>query len=768
MRFPKKIDFSRTGFYALFGVAALFLQFVGDNGEPLSLALLYGVVGMGFSPTLSALCCAYPVLLFGEPKFSLLFFGQAALVALGQALQGKLRRERWRRSGVLALTCLALALCLFVRFAPFAPYALPLPHRWQPTALTQKILIAAAVLLFAAVFSVALKTLLRKFLRCKLRNDEKVFTLLFLLLVGVGACRFLGVNAYMGASFFILLVFASCTKNAESMLCAFALALPPLLVAQVSVVKLCLYGVAVSVAIKSGKVAAVCALLTVFFAVGYFEGLYQAPAARLVPTLLSALIPTLLFVLIPPPLLRGLENKVEFYREKHLTRVAINRNRAAIGEKLFEISAVFREIQAAFTAIGAEEAEAGAREYIQNCLLDEACKGCPQFLLCQKRNVFSALPSLIGVGCAKGRVTLIDLPRAVADACNNQSALLYALNRQLTEYQSYVSETENAASGRALLAGQAQGVSEILKSLALEQSEPLKVYAEKERCLCAALMRVGVVCSEVLLYGEEENVTLSLVSFGKADVKLIADTATRVLQTTMTISERLPLSDDKFCCILRKRPVFDAAFGVSAVKKHGQTASGDTHSVIRLDERKFMVALSDGMGSGEYAKRVSESTIALLESFYRAKMPSPLVLSSVNKLLTFGKEESFACVDVATVDLDSGVADIVKIGSPLAFILSGNTVKILESASLPLGILDALRPDASSYILEENDVLLFISDGVSDAFGSATDLYEALRNIPIHNPQLLAEKLIESGLRASGGVAKDDMTAVAVRLFKAA
>jgi stage II sporulation protein E len=118
------------------------------------------------------------------------------------------------------------------------------------------------------------------------------------------------------------------------------------------------------------------------------------------------------------------------------------------------------------------------------------------------------------------------------------------------------------------------------------------------------------------------------------------------------------------------------------------------------------------------------------------------------------------------IDLDSGKTDIVKIGSPIAFILSGNTVKVLESHSLPLGILDNLHPDAASYQLAENDVLLFISDGVSDAFGTAADMYECLRAIPIHNPQLLADTLLEGALRASGGVAKDDMTAVAVRLFK--
>ena len=104
--------------------------------------------------------------------------------------------------------------------------------------------------------------------------------------------------------------------------------------------------------------------------------------------------------------------------------------------------------------------------------------------------------------------------------------------------------------------------------------------------------------------------------------------------------------------------------------------------------------------------------------------------------------------------------------SPLAFILSGNTVKILQSSSLPLGILDCLHPDTASYALAENDVLLFISDGVSDAFPTTADLYEVLRGIPIRNPQQLADSLLESALRAYGGTAKDDMTAVAVRLFK--
>ena len=483
---------------------------------------------------------------------------------------------------------------------------------------------------------------------------------------------------------------------------------------------------------------------------------------------LSALLPALLFILIPTPLIREMENRLVFYREKHLSRVAINRNRAAIGQQLFEISAVFREIQTTFSALGTTEAEESAKEFIKNAVAEEVCKTCAQRRVCLKRGVSADLARLVDVGCLKGKVNLMDVPVSLADTCINQSGVLYALNRQLGDYRKYMTETENAASGRALLAGQAQGVSEILKNLALEQSEPLRIYTDKERALNVALLSAGIVCSEVLVYGEENNPTLSLITFGKANVKKIAAVASEQFKTAMIISERIALTSDKYCCILRKKPRFDAAFGVTSAKKTGETASGDTHSVIRIDERRFMVALSDGMGSGEYARRISESTISLLESFYRAKMPPNSVLSTINKLLTFSKEETFACVDVAVVDLDCGRADIVKIGSPVGFILSGNTVKVLDSDSLPLGILDSLRPETASYELQENDTLLFLSDGITGAFGSTTDLYDVLKSIPVSNPQQLTDLLLDSALKAYGGVAKDDMTALAVRLFKAA
>ena len=757
----------RIPLYVLFTIAMLFLRFIGDNDEPFALALAYAMSVSGLSP-LSPLLFLLVSAPFASLTTVLLSAAQTLLLIGGNYAQKRYLHTGEIKTGFFTLLALSLSLGGFITFAPFNAYVLPTIFSVSLSALVQKVLIAAGIFLLSAVFSVALKAMLRKLLKCRLQGEEIVFCVIFFVLVGVGICKLLGLNAYLGIAFFILLLFSCITKDANGVVCAFILSLPPALAFGLSPERFFLYGILVSLFMKAGRAAAACALLTVFFFYGYADGMYALPTTELVLSVLTALVPALLFILLPLPLLREMENKLVFYREKHLSRVAINRNRAAIGKQLFEISSVFREIQTTFSALGTTEAEEGAKEYIRGCVTEEVCKHCEQSRACKRKETDKELDKLIDVGCLKGRVSLIDVPARLGGICINQSGVLYAVNRQLGDYQKYMTETENAASGRSLLAGQAQGVSEILKNLALEQSEPLRIYSDKERDLNVALLSAGIVCSEVLVYGEEDNPTLSLITFGRADVKKIAAVATHLFNAPMMISERIALNKDKYCCILRKKPYFDAAFGVAATKKSGETASGDTHSVIRIDERKFLVALSDGMGSGEYARRISESTISLLESFYRAKMPSKTVLSTINKLLTFSKEETFACVDIAVVDLDDGRADVVKIGSPVGFILSGNTVKLLESASLPLGILDSLRPDASSYSLMENDTLLFLSDGITGAFGSTTDLYDALKTLPTNNPQQLADLLLDRALQAYGGIAKDDMTALAVRLFKSA
>ncbi|MBR2341720.1 MAG: SpoIIE family protein phosphatase [Clostridia bacterium] len=763
-------EFPKNGFsvflHFVFLPAFFALSCLGNNAEPFALGLLFALLDCGLSPILSCSFYLFSSLPAFNLQLSLVFSAQTVLLALGFLLKDKLQEKK--ESVIFPFFALAISLALFVFFAPFELYSLPVFGSFLGSVLLQKAFISVLIFLFTAISVVGVRALLFKLLKCRLGKDELVFALFFLLLVGLGVARFLGVHAYLGISFLVLLIYSAVAKDCSTLFCAFLLSLPAYVVGGVPIERFFLYGVAVTATVGFGRLPAVFSLLCLLFIYAYFDGVFLLASNLLLPTLLSGLIPCLIFVLLPTPVLRAMENKLVFYREKHISRVAINRNRMAIGDRLFELSGVFREIQATFFALGTTEAEDSAKDFICRQTVGKVCANCPKYRTCLKQNQTLSLRKLVDVGCAKGKTNLIDVPVGLANVCDRQSDILSSINRLLVDYQKCMLEAENAQAGRALLAGQAQGVSEILKNLALDQSEPITIYSQKEKELTVALLRAGIVSSEILITGEDGDFILSVVTYGMVKAKKLGAVASAFFKTPMILSERISLSRDKYCCILKRRPNYDAAFGVAALTKYGEEKSGDTHSVIKIDERKFMVALSDGMGSGEYAKRISESTISLLESFYRAKMPSKTVLSTINKLLTFNKEETFACVDVAIVDLDTGRADIVKIGSPSGFILSGTSLKIVENATLPLGILESLHPVTATHVLEEDDVLLFLSDGITSAFGSTSDLYDSLKNVSVSNPQQLADDVLATALSAYGGKAMDDMTVLAVRLFKSA
>ena len=327
---------------------------------------------------------------------------------------------------------------------------------------------------------------------------------------------------------------------------------------------------------------------------------------------------------------------------------------------------------------------------------------------------------------------------------------------------------ENANAGRKLLSEQAKGVSDILKAMAIEQSEPLEIYSDREREISQLLARSGILCTEILVYGEGDNVTVSLITFGDADGKKIASLIGKALSVPCMPAEKMPLGDEKYCCTFRKKPRYDAAFGVASLAKEGENVCGDNYSVIKIDEKTFLVALSDGMGSGEYARKLSDSSISLIESFYRTKMPAETILETVNQLLSFNREEGFVCLDIAAVNLESGEAEIIKIGSPMGFIINRDKIRLLSGETLPLGILDNMRPITAKTGLAEDDILVFLSDGVTAAFGSDTDLVAFLQTLNPRNPQSLADALVNEARRLYGDKTPDDMTALAVRMYESA
>jgi stage II sporulation protein E len=218
--------------------------------------------------------------------------------------------------------------------------------------------------------------------------------------------------------------------------------------------------------------------------------------------------------------------------------------------------------------------------------------------------------------------------------------------------------------------------------------------------------------------------------------------------------------------ILKNVPKYDCLFGLATMTKTGSEFSGDSHSEIRISENKFLFAICDGMGSGERAKETSNIAISLIENFYKAGFDNETILSSVNKLLVLQRDENFSAIDVCVVDLSNGILDIIKMGSPSGYILSKEEVKTIEGGTLPLGIVGESQPMIKKYVIDENEYVVLMSDGISDSFASDRQISDFLSKINTTNPQTMADKLLQKALDNNNGRAIDDMSILIIKIFK--
>ena len=171
------------------------------------------------------------------------------------------------------------------------------------------------------------------------------------------------------------------------------------------------------------------------------------------------------------------------------------------------------------------------------------------------------------------------------------------------------------------------------------------------------------------------------------------------------------------------------------------------------------------MGSGKNANKVSNATISLVENFYKAGFTSEIVIDSVNKLLLPAGNENFACLDSVIIDSDSGRADFIKIGASISVIKGQRGSKMVECESLPIGIIEKVKPTASTHYIEENDIIIIASDGIVDSFSSPETFLHYVNNEKIVNPQVLAESILEEA-SARNRTKKDDMTILAIKAIK--
>lgn len=568
---------------------------------------------------------------------------------------------------------------------------------------------------------------------------------------------------------FVLLFSAKVLGDTATLVCAALLGLGNLLATGVyDCAAFCMFSaVSVICGMRLNRFVSGLTVVIVDVLTSYFLNLHGSFSTLVfVPTLCSVLV----FFVVPGSVYNYLKDCVCGNRDRYLGKSVVKKLGMYTAKKLYRLSDIFLSMKNAFFAMSSGAmTEEQAQKAIVRSSSDAVCKNCPERTRCWRQELAATEQSLLQLSeCAikRGKCTILDVPQSLSLKCSRVSTLLAEMNVQCSAFHDYADRVEQANNGKKLLGEQLGGVSQLLTQLASDCKGKVSYSSEKEKELVERLVFHNILCCGAVIMEQSGSVS-AIVTVAKKDVNhgAIEQIASTLLNQKMIVEKEENTESATWVNVhLSVKPRYTVSFGVSAAKKENSEISGDTHSVLKTDNGKCIIALCDGMGSGNAAEQMSATSIGLVENFYRAGFDNETILSCVNHLLVGSGNEVFCAVDICVLDLTNGLADFIKLGAPVGLVKCANTVEIVAGSSLPLGVLEEMKPSITKKALSQNDMVVLFSDGVTDCFNDPNALAQIFAETSCTNPQSVAETILTKALRTCGNKPKDDMTVVAIKL----
>lgn len=330
---------------------------------------------------------------------------------------------------------------------------------------------------------------------------------------------------------------------------------------------------------------------------------------------------------------------------------------------------------------------------------------------------------------------------------------------------------------------QLNSVSEALSNLAnqitTEEQDP---YKEEKEEIKALLKDKEINLKDITIKQEESGKYIVSLYTGICDsmdgkdcgVKKISRILAKVLQEKMIIQKQkcgLRADDDTCMYKFTSEDKFGVQVGIAKSKKADSIISGDTTTQTRLEDGKYLLAISDGMGSGPEARKSSKIAIKMLERLLTSGFNKDTALKLINTTISDNTDEDmYATLDVNILDLYKGEMNFIKNGACPTFIKRRGKVEILKSIALPTGILDNIDLIEYNYELQDGDIIVMCSDGVLDSSKDYLNkelwIQEVLEEIETDDSQRIADILLNEARDNDFGKEKDDMTVIVCKINK--
>ena len=305
------------------------------------------------------------------------------------------------------------------------------------------------------------------------------------------------------------------------------------------------------------------------------------------------------------------------------------------------------------------------------------------------------------------------------------------------------------------------------------------VFVDKKKKTITALEIKGILVDDLEVQEKENRIFIDI--YLKEDSKTTEnkdiDNIKNVLEKTF--KEKLVINEVKTKKFNKQgKRVFSymaedkylLQIGQDVRVKNGSPVSGDSCLQIRLSDGKYLLAISDGMGSGPEARKSSQIAIKMLERLLMSGFDKNTSIDLINTTIMNTNEEIFATLDIVIIDLFNGKVEFIKNGACPTYIKNGKNVQIVKSLSLPAGILKDINLTVYDKDIINQDILVMCSDGIIDSNVEYKNkelwVKYLLEDIETTSAQKIADLIINESVDNNYGMIKDDMSLIVCKILK--
>lgn len=414
--------------------------------------------------------------------------------------------------------------------------------------------------------------------------------------------------------------------------------------------------------------------------------------------------------------------------------------------------------------------------YLKEDIATALCQECEKQKECwgsQYARTHNAVVCVMEASRQKGKVERKDLPDGFLESCLRAMDFVRTVNRHYELYRLNQSWENRMAQSAKMLQGQYEAMAEYLAGMREHYMTEAAAEQQVSWDWLQHLQSQGIPVKAVEIEADEREDRLRAVletekPLTQSQVQRCEALLSGLTGRTVGLTGRKNLSERRVRYSFADPNRFRVQLG--AVTQAKDRISGDSYAAQRLDAQRFAVLLGDGMGSGRQAQEASRRALQLLEQLLLTGIEEEKAIRLLNAaLVVSNQEEIFTTIDLALLNLHTGQLKLVKAGSCTTFIRSRAAVYVYHSQSLPVGILEEPEPETFSHRMEDQDLLLMISDGVIDQLPDARQGERWIRRFLIQtqeeDPQRLAEQLWKQ-LQPPGVQREDDRTILAVKIEK--